>query len=259
VTRLDTEALAAWAEERLRAAGTAERATAERAYLKSSLEHFGASVPAIRSVARQIKRDHAGLGPADAFAIADALWAEPVHERRMLAVTVLEQYADAMTPADLGPLERLLRDSGTWAHVDGLAGHVAAAIVLSHPGDPVVDATLRRWSRNDGLWLRRSALLAHLDTVGRRGAFEGWGRFCELADAMLDEREFFIRKAIGWVLREAGKRGPRLVVAFLTPRVGRVSGVTLRESVRYLPIADSDALMTAYRARPRITRSGPKR
>jgi 3-methyladenine DNA glycosylase AlkD len=172
---------------------------------------------------------------------------------------VLEQYADTMAPPDLDLLERLLRESGTWAYVDGLAGNVAAAIVSSHPGDPVVDATLRRWSRDESFWLRRSALLAHLNTVGRRGGFEGWDRFCDFADAMLGEREFFIRKAIGWVLREAGKRRPRLVVDFLAPRVERVSGVTIREAVRYLDAADSDALMTAYRNRarfPRATRQG---
>jgi 3-methyladenine DNA glycosylase AlkD len=64
---------------------------------------------------------------------------------------------------------------------------------------------------------------------------------------MLDEREFFIRKAIGWVLREAGKKRPAEVAAWLAPRTGRASGVTMREAVRYLPPSDADRLMTAYR------------
>jgi 3-methyladenine DNA glycosylase AlkD len=66
---------------------------------------------------------------------------------------------------------------------------------------------------------------------------------------MLDEREFFIRKAIGWVLREVGKKRPAEVAAWLAPRTGRASGVTMREAVRYLPAADADRLMTAYRER----------
>ena len=52
---------------------------------------------------------------------------------------------------------------------------------------------------------------------------------------MLEEREFFIRKAIGWVLREAGKRRPDDVAAWLAPRTDRASGVTMREAVKYLP------------------------
>src|SRR5574338_241805 len=69
------------------------------------------------------------------------------------------------------------------------------------------------------------------------------------ADAMLDEREFFIRKAIGWVLRDVGKRRPAEVAAWLAPRTHRASGVTMREAVRYLPEAERDRLMAAYRER----------
>ena len=68
---------------------------------------------------------------------------------------------------------------------------------------------------------------------------------------MLDEKEFFIRKAIGWVLREEAKRRPDEVVAWLTPRIPRVSGVTLREAVKYVAPEDREALMRAYRGRSR--------
>ncbi|HJP72253.1 MAG TPA: DNA alkylation repair protein, partial [Candidatus Limnocylindria bacterium] len=64
---------------------------------------------------------------------------------------------------------------------------------------------------------------------------------------MLEEKEFFIRKAIGWVLREAGKRRPDEVTAWLAPRTHRSSGVTMREAVKYLPPADGERLMAAYR------------
>jgi 3-methyladenine DNA glycosylase AlkD len=72
---------------------------------------------------------------------------------------------------------------------------------------------------------------------------------------MLDEKEFFVRKAIGWVLREEGKRRPDEVVAWLAPRTHRASDVTLREAVKYLAPGDRDALMAAYRAGS----TGPRR
>jgi 3-methyladenine DNA glycosylase AlkD len=59
--------------------------------------------------------------------------------------------------------------------------------------------------------------------------------FARYADGMLSEREFFIRKAIGWVLRETGKKRPELVAAWLAPRAHRASGLTVREAVKYLP------------------------
>jgi len=76
-----------------------------------------------------------------------------------------------------------------------------------------------------------------------------FGRFAAYADGMLDEREFFIRKAIGWVLREVGKRDPETVYEWLMPRINRTSGVTVREAVKHLTPAQREALMTAYQTR----------
>jgi 3-methyladenine DNA glycosylase AlkD len=64
---------------------------------------------------------------------------------------------------------------------------------------------------------------------------------------MLDEKEFFVRKAIGWVLRETGKRRPDEVYAWLSRRTHRASGVTMREAVKYLDGARKTELMTAYK------------
>jgi 3-methyladenine DNA glycosylase AlkD len=244
-------------ERELRAAGTPERAAKEKAYLKSSLEHAGANLPAIRASAKRVRRDHPDLDAPEVLALAGELWAVPLHERRMVAVVLLEQYADRLGPGDVTPIEPFLRDSRTWALIDGLAGDVVARIVARHPGDEVVDSVLRRWAVDPDFWVRRSALLAHLGTLRRGGSFDGWSRFTEFADGMLDEREFFIRKAIGWVLREAGKARPDLVATWLAPRVGRVSGVTLREAVRYLAEPDRASLMRAYSVRMSSGRGAP--
>jgi 3-methyladenine DNA glycosylase AlkD len=74
------------------------------------------------------------------------------------------------------------------------------------------------------------ALLLPLRRGG--GDFERFGRY---ADAMLGEREFFVRKAIGWVLREVARTRPALVTAWLLPRAARASGLTFREGARALP------------------------
>ena len=106
-----------------------------------------------------------------------------------------------------------------------------------------------RWAADDDFWIRRSALLALLVPL-RRGETASFERFARYADGMLSEREFFIRKAIGWVLRETGKRQPDLVAAWLAPRAPSASGVTMREAVRYLAPGQRDALMAAYRSPP---------
>ena len=148
----------------------------------------------------------------------------------------------ACSARDTGLLENLLRTSRTWALVDGLAVNVVGDIVDRWPEASDV---LDRWAGDDDFWLRRSAMLALLRPLRAGGGdFE---RFARYADAMLEEKEFFVRKAIGWVLREVAKRRPELVAAWLAPRVHRASGVTVREAVKPLPEHLRAVLLNGYR------------
>ena len=237
-------ARAARIETRLRDIGRPERAAQEQRYLKSDLDFLGATVWQIRAVVKAHVAELPSLDHDELIALVEALWAEPIHERRMAATVLLEMRNGWLTAADLPLLERLIRASLTWALVDGLAGDVVGDILAADGAgtQPVLD----RWARDDDFWVRRSALLAWLRPL-RAGA--PLDRFLGYADRMLDEREFFIRKAIGWVLREVGKRRPIEVMDWLAPRTHRASGVTMREATKYLPPADRERLMLAYRER----------
>jgi len=229
-------------EIELRAVGTTERATHEKRYLKSDLEFAGATVWQIRAAAKAFVRESAGIGHDQLVILVEELWRKPMHERRQAAVVLLELHAGHLGPADLPLLERLVRESKTWALVDGLAGDVVGAILAAYPVETA--RVLDRWARDTDFWIRRSSLLAELRPL-RAGS--DLTSFLRRADDMLDEREFFIRKAIGWVLREVGKRRPAEVVAWLAPRTHRASGVTMREAIRYLPHEDGARLTAAYR------------
>ncbi|HSM01185.1 MAG TPA: DNA alkylation repair protein [Acidimicrobiia bacterium] len=173
-----------------------------------------------------------------------ALWATGVHECRMAAVELLVEEVGLPTVDDVPLIERLLRESKTWALVDGLA----ATVVGGLDERVGIGETLDRWASDDDFWLRRSALLAHLKRL-RVGDEQATARFLLFADGMLDESEFFVRKAIGWCLRELGKSRPDLVAEWLAPRTHRASGVTMREAVKRIDPADADRLMSAYRER----------
>jgi 3-methyladenine DNA glycosylase AlkD len=241
--RVDPEALAGEIELQLERAGDPERAEHEKRYLKSSLHHLGTSVPATRRVAKTAIAEHDDLGHAELERLVEALWARPVHECRAAAVELLDLRADLLVPADIGSIERMLRASRTWALVDGLAASVTGPLVERFPE---LEATLDRWAVDDDFWIRRSALLALLLPLRRgSGDFERFGRY---ADAMLSEREFFIRKAIGWVLRDTSRKRPDMVSAWLLPRAARASGVTVREAVKYLSPEQRDAILAAYRS-----------
>jgi 3-methyladenine DNA glycosylase AlkD len=204
------------------------------------------SVWAIRRAVAEVLRAEA-LDRDGAIALVEALWSRPVFERRMAAIFVLDAAEGSLTADDLPLIERLIRESRTWALVDGLAGDVVGRVLAS---DPRTVSTLDRWARDADFWVRRSALLAWLRPLRAGASLDDFLRY---ADAMLEEREFFIRKAIGWVLREVGKRRPEAVAAWLGPRTHRASGVTMREAVKYLPANEAAALMDAYRAHRPLT------
>jgi 3-methyladenine DNA glycosylase AlkD len=231
-------------ERELRTTGTPERAAQQKAYLKSDLDFAGVPVPAMRAIVLSWHRGHPDLSRGELTAEVQALWASPLYECRQCAVLLLERCARLLDSADAGLIEDLLRRSGTWALVDGLATNVMGDLVERCPA---LTVTLDRWAADDDFWIRRSALLALLVPLRRGGGdFE---RFARYADAMLDDTEFFIRKAIGWVLRETAKKRPDLVAAWLGPRVHRTSGVTVREAVKPLPAGLRDQLMTGYRGK----------
>ncbi len=226
----------------LGAARDPERAAREKRYLKSELRHLGVSVWQIRKIVGAFAKRHPDLAHADLVALVEGLWAKPVHERRMAAVLLLEAYGPLLERGDLPLLERLIRESRTWALVDILAATVAGGLVERFPD---LAEALDLWATDEDFWVRRSALLALLKPLRRgEGDFE---RFARYADGMLEERQFFIRKAIGWVLRETGKTRPELVSGWLRPRAARASGVTVREAVKYLPEADRAAILRAHR------------
>jgi 3-methyladenine DNA glycosylase AlkD len=235
----------------LRAAAVPARAEGEKRYLKSDRVHLGVSVPAVRRIATAFGKEHPGLGRAELLALCDALWATGLHEGAALAAELLEQEEPLLEARDLPTLERWLRDARTWALVDNLAACVVGPMVERLPA---LQKTLDRWAKDEDLWLRRSALLALL--VALREGRGDLARFGALAEPMLGETEFFVRKAIGWVLRDASRRRPGEVAAWLLPRAARASGLTVREAVKHLPAPARAAILNAHRsARP----GGPAR
>lgn len=221
--------LAADVRVALRDAADFQRAVNERRYLRSELEHYGASVPVTRRVVAGALRRLPQRRDVT-LALAKALWQEAVHELRMAAAIVLARRQALLELRDLDLLERLLRESRTWALTDTLAPHALGGLLERYPHE--VHAELVRWSQGADFWLRRSAVLAYLLPM-REGkpVFEA---FAALAEPLLPDKEFFVRKALGWVLRERTKRSPEEVFAWLLPRRDVAAKLTLREAGKNL-------------------------
>lgn len=222
---------------RLRRAGSPARAVGEKAYLKSDLRFWGTSQDSIRAVVREYCEKPPALTRAELRAIAETLYATDVHELRAAAIGVLERCRETLVDRDLPWLIALVRKSKSWAYVDWIAPKVIGDVIAR---DPRARKRLAVWAKDRGFWVRRAALLAEHDALRAGGGdFALWSR---LASPMLDEREFFIRKAIGWVLREVSKKRPELTYEFLRKHRDRVSPLSLREGAKYLPAPQRKAL-----------------
>ena len=246
------EAIAVEIERTLREVGEPRRGIGQKADREKhipdppgpglGLEYLGARVPEVRQTTKAALRAHPVTERRELVALAERLWDAGIYDMRLAAIDALRIHLKLLAADDLRALERFVREAQTWALLDTLSISVLAPMVERYPE---LVATLDRWAVDEDFWVRRQAMLALLPSLRRGGGdFE---RFVRYADSMLEEREFFIRKVIGWVLREVSKKRPDLVAEWLTPRTGRCSGVTFREAVKYLAPDDRERLTAAFR------------
>ncbi len=226
-------------ESQLRAIGDPVRAEHDRAYLKSpdGLEHLGITVPILR---RQIKPVAKAIERHDELMeLARALWRRPVYDLRAFAALMLDARPELIWASDFPRIKEFVRTAGTWALVDPLSYDLLGKVLVAHR---TWATRIDSWAQDESLWVRRAALLSQAKPLKAGGSFD---RFSAYADAMLEEREFFIRKAIGWVLRETGKSRPDEVYDWLLPRAHRASGVTITEATKYLYQAQQHQIRAA--------------
>lgn len=201
--------------------------------------HLGVPVPAVRRAVLRRTRTEADRSHAATVRLAEELWQQGVHELRLAATELLIDRADLLSPDDLPFIERLMRQARTWALIDGLAPGVVGPLLVRYPQ---AERTVQAWAADPDLWVRRAAVLSYLKVLpGGEADFES---FATVADPLLEDREFFVRKALGWVLREHGKRSPDQMFAWLWPRRDRAARLTLREAAKYLGADMKEALLS---------------
>ena len=232
------EPLAVELRRALAARAVPAKAEPMRAYMKSAMPFLGVHTPGRRAAIAEALAAHP---PADAVAWLAAileLWRQAAYrEERQAAIDLLVGPAGArwLGPDLVGTIAELIVDGAWWDLVDPLATRGIGPLLRAHPASlrPVVVA----WSTETDLWLRRSAIICQ---VGAKGATDT-ALLTTAIDANLAQRDFFIRKAIGWALREYSKTAPNWVAAFLDERGARLSPLSRREAGKHLPTPPQEA------------------
>lgn len=205
------------------------RAAGAQAYMKSELPSLGVRVPDVRRIAADAA---AGLH----FESADQLRAtvlelwrtSTVREERYAAIDLT---GNRMVARDLHMLpvyEEIIRTGAWWDFVDGVAGRICG-LLQAHRDE--MTAVILAWSTDPDFWIRRSAILSQLKAKTATDT----RLLAQVIVPNLADGEFFIRKAIGWSLREYGKTAPGWVRGFVAENSASLSQLSRREALRRLP------------------------
>jgi hypothetical protein len=145
----------------LRFEGSEFRAEADAERIGGGLRFYGASVGAIRGTVRDAGRRHPGLTHDEVTALAAELWEEPVYERRLAAIVLLQGQVRMLRGNDLTRIEQFLRDARVGELVDPLAADVVRPLLDRLEGAEAERARriIERWATDPDPMLRRAAAL----------------------------------------------------------------------------------------------------
>jgi len=228
VTRTVEEARS-YVSSALEALGDPSKATQMQAYMKTTMPFHGVQKAARAPVLRQLVREYrVGSGPEYREMVL-GVWTLPHREEKYLALGYARHFTLFIDPLQLPLYKRLIIEAAWWDLVDEVATKLIRHLVLEFPNEswPVVDT----WVEDEDIWLRRSAIICQVGAKERTDP----ARLFSYCESRASEKGFFIRKAIGWALREYSKTDPLAVAAFVNSHASDLSGLSFREASRLFP------------------------
>ncbi len=202
-----------------------------QAYMKSAMPYLGVHVPQVKRTARAIFSKHVLASFAEWRDTVLELWrGAEYREQRYMAIELVGYctYRSFRTLDALPMYEEMITTGAWWDYVDSIASHRLGELLRLYPSE--MSKVLRAWAKSENMWKRRSAILAQL-------GFNADTDLKLLYDCIrpsLAEREFFLRKAIGWALRQYAKTDAREVRRYVAENDAKLSPLSKREALKNL-------------------------
>ncbi|MFE3071544.1 DNA alkylation repair protein [Streptomyces sp. NPDC059247] len=209
------------------AAGNPFRAQEMTAYMKGVAPFLGLRTPERRALSRTVLDGTPRPDERDCAAVALRCFALPEREYHYFAVDYLRRHVRRCSSGFLPVARRLVTTVSWWDTVDHLAAHVVGGLVAA---DPALAARMDEWIGDEDLWVARTALLHQLRFTADTDA----DRLFAYCLRRAPDTDFFLRKAIGWSLREYAKTSPAEVRAFVAAHGGALSPLSVREATKHL-------------------------
>lgn len=214
-------------QQRMAEAGNPEDAKAMQAYMKTEQPFYGVKTPERQAIFKQA-REHTKVSTFTEYSrLVLWLWAGENREEQYLAMDAAEYYKAFRTREAFDIYEEMLLGANHWDTVDKIASNLIGTLIKEHRE---LEQKLLEWRKSDNMWLRRASLLAHL----KHKADTNVPLLEETILMLAHEDEFFIRKAIGWVLREYSKTDPDYVSDFIAKYTDKLSALSQKEALKVI-------------------------
>jgi 3-methyladenine DNA glycosylase AlkD len=220
-------AMTQFIQQQLQGAAEPDKASPMQAYMKTTQPFYGVQATPRRKLFRAAAKQFSQLSSKEYEQVILELWQGSHRELMYQALEVAQHYKAHFDEKSWKLYTHLVHTATWWDTLDWIASGIIGPIIQQHRKH---EADLIKWSNSDNLWVRRASLLAHLKHKSNTNV----KLLSETILKLCHEQEFFIRKAIGWVLREYSKTDGAWVESFVKQHDEKLSGLSKREALKYL-------------------------
>jgi 3-methyladenine DNA glycosylase AlkD len=210
------------------AAADPTRAAGMQAYMKSTMPYYGVTSPKVDVICKKVFAEHALESCGEWRDAILELWRSArFREERCAAIRLIsvKRHRECWTPELMPMLEEMIVDGAWWDYVDAIA-HVVGELLSAYPKE--MKPVMRAWSTDDNLWKRRVSIICQ-NSFKRDTDLE---LLYANIKPNLQDRDFFIRKAIGWSLRAYAWTNPEEVARYVREHEAQLSGLSRREALK---------------------------
>lgn len=194
-------------------------------YMKGKFPYFGIKAPLRNQISKPLYTEAKKMSKEDFFQTIEQLWNLDEREFQYLAIELLKKNVKKLDIVDLPFVRKLIVTKSWWDTVDSIASNTLGSILLKDESSRKI---MDNWIKDDNLWIRRSAIIHQLKYKEKTNEDQLFGH-CLLT---CHEKDFFIRKAIGWALRQHSKLYPNEVKQFVESNEEELSNLSKKEALR---------------------------
>ena len=220
--------IAVRARELLLGSADPDKSSAMAGYMKTEMPFYGVTSQPRKAISRRLATEFPAMSRTDYEFGVRALWRGSHREEKYLAVAYARRFPRYITLSSIPMYRSMVTQGAWWDFVDEIAAHLVGTVLFNQRDQ--LTPRIAAWTTDNNMWIRRTSILAQL----RHKASTDTELLDLACTRNLESTEFFIRKAIGWALREYAKTNPTWVLNYPTDHEAEMSGLTYREAMKHL-------------------------